>query len=99
MNSRSLRMNRGRAAQKDSYRFTLLNNEVTNLQEFKDGRWVGEEIDQDESWSFDGTNLIEREIDKNKIEITTYSDPDGDNIFSKVSKVYSPISDGNSYGL
>jgi hypothetical protein len=74
----------------DSYRFSLVNGQVTNLQEYEKGRWKNEAIGQNESWSFDGTNLIQQEIKGYGMEVSTYSDPDMDGIFSKVSEVLNP---------
>ena len=72
----------------DAHRFDLVNGQVTNLQEFDDGRWKSERIDYDESWTFDGTNLIKTERERYGNEISTFADPDGDGIFTKVSEIY-----------
>jgi hypothetical protein len=72
----------------DAHRFDLVNGQVTNLQEYYDGRWQSERIDNDETWTFEQGNLIEKEIKRFGYEITTYTDPDGDEIFTKVSEVY-----------
>ena len=72
----------------DAYRFDLVNEQVTNLQEFNDGHWKPESIDYDETWSFDGTNLIRTEQERYGSEISTFSDPDKDGVFTKVSKIY-----------
>lgn len=78
----------------DSYRFSLVNGQVSNLQEYDHGRWKNETIDRNESWAFDGTNLIQQESKRYGMEVTTYSDPDGDGIFSKVSEVFNPVAVG-----
>ena len=72
----------------DAHRFDLVNGQVTNLQEFDDGRWTSERIDANETWSFDGTNLIKTEREGYGSEISTFSDPDGDGIFTKISEIY-----------
>jgi hypothetical protein len=72
----------------DAYRFDLVNGQVTNLQEYDDGRWKSERIDYDESWSFDGTSLVKTERERYGNEISTFTDPDGDGIFTKVSEIY-----------
>lgn len=72
----------------DAYRFDLVNGQVTNLQEFDDGRWQREAIDSDETWSFDGSQLIKTEREGFGYEISTFSDPNGDGIFTKISEVY-----------
>lgn len=83
----------------DSYRFSLVNGQVTNLQEYEKGRWKNEKIDRGESWSFDGTNLIQQEIKRYGMEVSTYSDFDGDGVFSKVSEVFNPAFAGAGSGL
>ena len=72
----------------DAYRFDLVEGQVTNLQEFDDGRWKQERIDYDETWSFDGTNLIKTERERYGSEISTFSDPDNDGVFTKISEIY-----------
>ena len=74
------------------YRFDLVNGEVVNLQEFDDGRWKNERIDRNECWTFDGTNLIQEEAKRSGTEVTTYSDPNGDGIFTQLSEVFNPKS-------
>ncbi|MGA0040916.1 MAG: hypothetical protein ACO3NZ_13810 [Pirellulales bacterium] len=74
------------------YRFDLVNGEVVNLQEFDDGRWKNERIDRNESWTFNGTNLIQEEAKRSGTEVTTYSDPNGDGIFTQLSEVFNPKS-------
>ena len=75
----------------DSYRFNLVNGQVSGLQEYDDGRWKNERIDRNESWSFDGTSLIQQEFKRYGTEVATFSDADGDGIFSKVSEVFNPV--------
>ena len=72
----------------DAHRFDLVNGQVTNLQEFDDGRWRSERIDYNETWTFDGTNLIKTEREGYGSEISTFTDPDGDGIFTKISEIY-----------
>ena len=72
----------------DAHRFELVNGQVTNLQEFDDGRWKIERIDANETWTFDGTNLIKTERERYGSEISTFTDPDGDGIFTKISEIY-----------
>lgn len=78
------------SSQQDGYRFSLVNGQVSNLQEYERGRWKNETIDRNESWAFDGTNLIQQEIKRYGMQTTTYSDPDGDGIFSKGTETFSP---------
>jgi hypothetical protein len=72
----------------DAHRFDLVNGQVTNLQEFDDGHWTSERIDYNETWTFDGTNLIKTEREGYGSEISTFTDPDGDGIFTKISEIY-----------
>lgn len=71
----------------DEYSFNLVNS----LKEYDDGRWTNERIDRNESWGFDGTNLIQQEFKRYGTEVATFSDADGDGIFSKVSEVFNPV--------
>lgn len=80
----------------DGYRFSLVNGQVTNLQEFDDGRWKNERISSNETWSFDGTNLIQQETKRYGIEVSTYGDANGDGVFTKVSEIYNPTALGTS---
>lgn len=78
--------------QDGGYRFRLVDGEVTNLQQWDDGRWKNERIGRNETWTFDGTNMIQEESKRSGTEVTTYSDPDGDGIFTQVSEVFNPRS-------
>jgi hypothetical protein len=69
----------------DRYRFSLNNGKVTNLQEYDDGRWRQERSDGSETWSFDGTNLIKTETERHSSSISTFSDPDGDGVFTRLN--------------
>ena len=74
------------------YRFDLVNGQVVNPDEFDDGVLKPERIGSKESWTFDGTNLIRQELKRSGTEITIYSDPDGDGIFTQVSEAFNPSS-------
>ncbi len=75
----------------DGYRFTLVDGQVTNLQEYDDGQWKYEDSDSDETWSFDGKYLIKTEIERYGMEVSTYGDADGDTTFTKVSERFVPF--------
>ena len=75
----------------DAHRFDLVNGQVTNLQEFDDGRWRSERIDYNETWTFDGTSLIKTERERYGSEISTFTDPDGDGVFTKISEIYAAV--------
>lgn len=72
----------------DPHRFDLVDSQVSNLKKFDDGRWKRERIDYNETWTFDGTNLVKTEQEHYGNEISTFTDPDGDGIFTKVSEIY-----------
>ena len=76
----------------DGYRFALVDGQVSGLQQFDDGRWKNERIDRNESWTFDGTNLVQEEFKRNGVEVSTYSDPNSDGIFTKTSEIWNPSS-------
>ena len=75
----------------DAHRFDWVNGRVANLQEFDDGRWTSERIDSNETWTFDGTSLIKTERERYGSEISTFTDPDGDGIFTKISEIYAAL--------
>ena len=68
------------------YQFTLSGNTVTAVYEVEHGRVKFERMDSDETWSFDGTNVIKTEWDDGRLETTTYSDANGDGLFFKASR-------------
>lgn len=76
------------------YQFTLSGNTVQAVYEVERGRVKFEGMDSDETWSFDGTNVIKTEWDHGRMETTTYSDVDGDGLYFKTSKTYSGTSSG-----
>jgi len=76
----------------DGYRFALSKDgQVTDLQEYEDGQWKYEDRDSDETWNFDGEHLIKTEIKRYGMEVSTYSDGDGDTVFTKVSERFVPF--------
>lgn len=79
------------AIPEDSYRFLLVDGKVTQLEEFEKGRWQRETIKSNESWTFDGTLLIEREVKRLGTEVTSYGDADQDGIFTKIGKAFEPL--------
>ena len=73
----------------DYLRFTIKGSTVVAVEEFDDGRWEAEEMDSDESYSINGNTIIKTEYDDGRQEFTTYSDENGDGIYSEISKSYS----------
>ena len=78
----------------DRYRFSLNDGKVTNLQEFNDGRWHTERIDGSESWSFDGTNLIKTEAGSHGTSVSSFTDLDGDGVFTRMNASSNSFSSG-----
>ena len=79
------------AIPEDSYRFLLVDGKVTQLEEFEKGRWQRETIKSNESWTFDGSRLIEREVKRLGTTVTSYGDADKDGIFTKIGTSFEPI--------
>ena len=79
------------AIPEDSYRFLLVDGKVTQLEEFEKGRWQRETIKSNESWTFDGSRLIEREVKRLGTTVTTFGDADKDGIFTKIGTSFEPI--------
>jgi len=72
------------------YRFTIDSNSIiTAVYEIEKGKTKLKKMDGDETWSFDGTVVTKTEVDDDEIEITTYSDTDGDGTFTEVGEVKS----------
>ena len=74
------------------YQFNLSGNNVTAVYEVEHGRVKLDRIDHNETWSFDGTNVIKTEWDHGRMKTTTYSDVNGDGLFFKASKTYAGTS-------
>lgn len=68
-------MSKSRSSQLSGYRFSVVNSQVANLQEFDDGRWRNERIDRNETWTFDGTTLTQTEIKTYGTEISSFRKP------------------------
>lgn len=72
------------------YQFTISGGTVAAVYEMEHGRTKLERMDDGESWVFDGTSVIKTEWDDGRLETSTYSDIDGDGLFFRASKIYSP---------
>lgn len=67
--------------------FPIVNNQVTQVLEIDhNGRQKQESIDRNETYSLDGRDVIKTEVERDGVEITRYSDANGDGIFVKVSE-------------
>lgn len=71
------------------YKFDLNGTTVNAVYEVERGRMKLERIDSDETWTFDGKQVIKTEWDDGRLETTTYADADGDGLFFKTGKSYS----------
>ena len=74
---------------------------VTSLKRIRGNRVKTEKIEAGETWLFDRSakELIHREFGSLGTEITTYTDNDGDGIFTRAFKTMSPFAASVSNGL
>lgn len=72
-----------------AYQFTISGNAVTAVYKVEGGRVKLEHMDSDETWTFDGSNVVKTEMSDGRLETTTYADVDGDGLFFKTGKTYS----------
>lgn len=74
------------------YKFTIdtATGAVTSVYEFEKGRFKLDRIDSNETYTFDAATgvVTKTESEKGRLEITTFTDADGDGIFIKGSKSY-----------
>lgn len=83
------------------YQFTTDNaGNVTAIYKIENGRVKRERIDANETWTFDGTQLVKTEVERGQTEISIYTDPDGNGIFTKISESKSgSSSSGDKYSF
>jgi hypothetical protein len=72
------------------YQFKVVNGVVTAVYEIKNGRVKLEKMDRNETWSIEGDSILKTETEHGRMEVTRYSDFNGDGIFAKVSKTFAP---------
>ena len=82
-----------RSDDNDTYKFTIENGEVVAVYESSRRGYKLERMDRDETWSTDGTTVTKTEVDDGRLEVTVYTDVDGDGIFVKSEKYYEPLVD------
>lgn len=82
-----------RTSDNDTYKFTIENGEVVAVYESSHTGYKLERMDRDETWSTDGTTVTKTEVDDGRLEVTVYTDVDGDGIFVKSEKYYEPLVD------
>lgn len=78
----------------EAYQFTITNGAVTAVYEIEDGRAEYERIDANESWAVEGADIVKTEAEHGRLEISTYSDPDGDGLYTLTSEVYTSAPQG-----
>lgn len=76
------------------YQFDFKNDVVTNLRRVRQGISRSESIEKGESWSFDGTTLIQTEQNRRGTEVSTYADNDGDSVFTRIGESFTPFAGG-----
>ncbi len=74
-------------------RCTRSGDTVKEAQEHNEVTWKAERLEKGETWTFDGTNLIHQEREHGGLQTSTYTDSDGDGIFTAIS------GGGDSFGL
>ena len=79
---------RDNGREQEGYQFNITGNTVNSVYEFEHGRLKLERMDADETWSFDGSSVTKTEYEHGRLEITTYSDLDGDGIYTVSGKSY-----------
>ena len=65
------------------YQFTLSGNTVTAVYEVERGRVKFEHMDWNETWAFDGSDVIQTETKFGKVETSVYTDANQDGVFQK----------------
>jgi len=70
-------------------------NRVKKVEEYDNGVWRAERIEKGESWTFDGSSLIHREREHGALQTSTFTDADGDGIFTRVDRSGSALLGGS----
>ena len=83
----------------DQYRFTIVGDQITQIEEYEKGIWKLESIDDNEAWTLsvvDGKQVVTRTETEQKqgdggalvtvVETTILRDDNGDGIFLEVSE-------------
>ncbi len=66
------------------YKFDILNSAITAVYEVKSGRVKADRIDQNETYTLDGADVLKTERSFNDVEYSLYSDGDNNGIFQEV---------------
>ncbi len=79
----------GTTATTERYKFGVdVNGSVTAAYELHGNFWKTDRISSHESYTLQGADIVKTETEHGFIEITTYTDADGDGLFTKASKSY-----------
>lgn len=80
-----------------SFKFEIVNGQVTAVFELKDGELKSKSLTDNgrKSYTVDGNDVIRTEIKPFGSEITRYSDADGDGIYARVSEQWQVSSNTN----
>lgn len=68
------------------YKFSIQDGIVTSVFEYKNGRFKIDSIDNNETYTYDGTNVIKTEYDHGRVKTTLFADIDSDGLFYKGSQ-------------
>lgn len=77
----------------DQYKFTIINDQVTEVFEWSGGIWELDSIESNETYEVSGTDVIKTEDYGTFIETKTYSDSDQDGIYKEIADNSSDGSD------
>lgn len=69
------------------YKFDIANGVVTAVYEVKYGRVKADRIDQNETYSTDGADILKTERNFGEVEFSLYSDSDQNGIFNEVFEI------------
>jgi hypothetical protein len=89
----------GNGGSRRGYSFDLdQDGAVINVRRIKRGRSKPERIERGESWTFNSdTNVLVRsELYANGTEVSTFSDPNNDDIFTRISESFTPFGSNTS---
>ena len=80
----------------EKYQFEIKGNTVTSVAKLENGYLDYNQMDLNESYSFDGAYVIKTELERFGVETTRYHDVDRDGIYAKLDHSYSSNLTGNS---
>jgi|CXWL01.1.fsa_nt_gi hypothetical protein len=83
-----------------AFKFTIVNGQVTEVFELKNGILEPKSIDDDgsETYTVEGTEVVRTEVEPFGIEITRYADVDGDGFYNRISEQWQSSPDAPGSG-